>query len=448
MRKEIISILLLLTALFPLSVLTSPSTATPTTSLSVKPQVLTGLEIGVSFTINITVTNVTDLYGWQFSLYYNPSILNATGKSEGPFLKQDGASTFYYIVDFTDNYNATHGKITLTSTRLQPAEKGVNGTGTLATITFKTLAYGNSPLDLADTKLSDSTEPFPNLIPHEVQHGRVHVGLIDIAIINVAAPLNVPKGNLALINVTVENQGIITETFDVTVNYDATTIGTQTVTNLTATEIRTLTFPWDTTPIPIGEYLLTATATIIPGETDLEDNTYNAGLIYVGRRDIAITNTHPSKTFTNDTIVYINVTVTNKGETTAIFNLTAHRDTNPIETKTNINLAPGATVSLIFTLDTTPLPKGIYTISTTATTLPGETNTADNTFIDGTITETILGDVTGDFKVDILDIATIARAYGAYPGHPRWNPNADLDNNNKIDIIDIAKAAKNYGKEI
>jgi hypothetical protein len=168
----------------------------------------------------------------------------------------------------------------------------------------------------------------------------------------------------------------------------------------------------------------------------------------VGRRDIAITNTHPSKTVTNDTIVYINVTVTNNGETTAIFNLTAHRDTNPIETKTNINLAPGATVSLIFTLDTTPLPKGVYTISTTAEPVPGETNIADNTFIDGTITETILGDVTGDFKVDIIDIATIARAYGAYPGHPKWNPNADLDSNNKIDIIDIAKAAKNYGKEI
>jgi hypothetical protein len=446
--RKTIFILLLLIVSSSLTLLTPQSKATPTTSLSVNPPVFTGLEIGVSFTINITVTNVTDLYGWQFSLYYKSSILNATGKSEGPFLKQDGAQTLFFEVDFTDNYNETHGKITLTSTRLAPAEKGVNGSGTLATITFKTLAYGNTPLQLADTKLSDSAEPFGNLIPHDVYNGRVHVGLIDIAIINVKAPLSVPKGNLALINVTVENQGLVTQTFDVTVNYDATTIGTQTVTNLTPTEIRTLTFPWDTTPIPIGEYLLTATATQIPGEIDLEDNTYNAGLIYVGRRDIAITNTHPSKTVTNDTIVYINVTVTNNGETTAIFNLTAHRDTNPIETKTNINLAPGATVSLIFTLDTTPLSKGVYTISTTAQPVPGETNIADNTFIDGTITETILGDVTGDFKVDIIDIATIARAYGAYPGHQKWNPNADLDNNNKIDIIDIAKAAKNYGKEI
>jgi hypothetical protein len=60
----------------------------------------------------------------------------------------------------------------------------------------------------------------------------------------------------------------------------------------------------------------------------------------------------------------------------------------------------------------------------------------------------LCGDVNCDGKVDILDIATIAKAYGSYPGHPKWNPNVDLDGNNKIDIIDIAKAAKNYGKQI
>jgi len=60
----------------------------------------------------------------------------------------------------------------------------------------------------------------------------------------------------------------------------------------------------------------------------------------------------------------------------------------------------------------------------------------------------LCGDITCDGKVDIIDIATIAKAYGSYPGHPKWNPNVDLDGNNKIDIIDIAKAAKNYGKQI
>jgi hypothetical protein len=58
----------------------------------------------------------------------------------------------------------------------------------------------------------------------------------------------------------------------------------------------------------------------------------------------------------------------------------------------------------------------------------------------------LLTDIDRNGKVDILDVAIAARAYGSYPGHPRWNPKADLDGNNKIDIIDIAKVARDYGK--
>jgi hypothetical protein len=58
----------------------------------------------------------------------------------------------------------------------------------------------------------------------------------------------------------------------------------------------------------------------------------------------------------------------------------------------------------------------------------------------------LLTDIDRNGKVDILDIAIAAKAYGSYPGHLRWNPKADLDGNNKIDIIDIAKVARDYGK--
>jgi hypothetical protein len=54
------------------------SAAAFTTILSVEPSFLTGLETGKSFAVNITVTNVTGLYGWQFALYYKSPILNAT----------------------------------------------------------------------------------------------------------------------------------------------------------------------------------------------------------------------------------------------------------------------------------------------------------------------------------------------------------------------------------
>ncbi|MEM3785459.1 MAG: CARDB domain-containing protein [Candidatus Bathyarchaeia archaeon] len=448
MSKKSYLLITLLIATTTLIFQTPTPSATPTTTLSIEPQVITGLEIGDEFTLNITITDVIDLYAWQLAIYYKSAILNATGYTEGPFLKKDGAPTFFWIVEFTDDYNETHGKIFLTATRTAPAETGVNGSGTLATVSFKTKAYGNTLLYLNETKLTDSAQPFGNPISHEIVHGRVHVGLIDIAIINVQAPISVPKGNIALINVTVENQGRVTQTFDVTLHYNTTPITTQTVTDLAPTQTRTLTFPWDTTPIPVGDYTLTATATELEGETDLEDNTYDAGIIYVGRRNIAIINTHTSKTVTNDTIVYINVTVTNDGEAPATFNLTAHIDTNPIQTKTNINLPPATTTHLIFLLDTTPLPKGIYTISVTATQIPGETYTQDNTLTNGIITETILGDVDGNFEVNILDISKIAVAWQTTPGDPTWNPNADLDNNNLINILDMTKAAVNFGQKI
>jgi hypothetical protein len=59
---------------------------------------------------------------------------------------------------------------------------------------------------------------------------------------------------------------------------------------------------------------------------------------------------------------------------------------------------------------------------------------------------TLLGDLNKDGIVDITDIATAALAFGSYPGHPRWNPNADIDQDRKVDIKDIGIVAQNFGQ--
>jgi hypothetical protein len=163
-----------------------------------------------------------------------------------------------------------------------------------------------------------------------------------------------------------------------------------------------------------------------------------------GLHDIGVQNVVPHKTVVGEGhSIFINITIKNWGRSET-FNVTVYANTTNIGTQL-VTIASGNSTTVTFTWNTTGFVKGNYTIKAVADTVPGETNTEDN--VEATvITETILGDVTGDFKVDILDIANIAKAYGTYPGHPRWNPNADLDDNNKIDIIDIAKAAKNYGK--
>ncbi len=55
------------------------------------------------------------------------------------------------------------------------------------------------------------------------------------------------------------------------------------------------------------------------------------------------------------------------------------------------------------------------------------------------------GDVNGDGKVDISDLAMVGVAFGSIPTSPRWNPNADFDHDGVIDINDLTIVASNFG---
>jgi len=57
-----------------------------------------------------------------------------------------------------------------------------------------------------------------------------------------------------------------------------------------------------------------------------------------------------------------------------------------------------------------------------------------------------LGDVNFDGVVDMRDVYIVARSFGSYPDHPRWNFIADMNNDNKVDMRDIYLAIKNFGK--
>jgi len=104
----------------------------------------------------------------------------------------------------------------------------------------------------------------------------------DVAVINVSvSPTTVAAGETVTINVTVENQGSDYENFTVTVYYDDTAIASQNVINLFPSWNTTLTFYWDTTGMPRGNYTIKAEASIVPGETDIEDNTFTNGKVKV-----------------------------------------------------------------------------------------------------------------------------------------------------------------------
>jgi hypothetical protein len=89
------------------------------TVLYIDPPIKTGLSAGDTFKVNVSVSNVVDLYAWQFSLYYRGDVLNATKIEEGPFLKThpDTDQTLLVTPIFTDSYNTTHGLIISSDTR-------------------------------------------------------------------------------------------------------------------------------------------------------------------------------------------------------------------------------------------------------------------------------------------------------------------------------------------
>ncbi len=57
----------------------------------------------------------------------------------------------------------------------------------------------------------------------------------------------------------------------------------------------------------------------------------------------------------------------------------------------------------------------------------------------------VVGDVDGDLKVDITDLALVARSFGAARGSTNWNSAADLTNDGVIDIADLAIVARYFG---
>lgn len=64
------------------------------------------------------------------------------------------------------------------------------------------------------------------------------------------------------------------------------------------------------------------------------------------------------------------------------------------------------------------------------------------------MTRTFSGDLNCDFTVTIQDIETVVEAFGSRPMHQKWNPIADLDENDLINIVDVALVARELGKKL
>lgn len=95
----------------------------------------------------------------------------------------------------------------------------------------------------------------------------------DIAIISVTTPVTrVYLGTSIPVTVEVRNEGTEIENFNVTAYCNETAIETKMVTDLDFGESREQEFIWDTTYVELGNYTISANATKVEGEEDIDDN--------------------------------------------------------------------------------------------------------------------------------------------------------------------------------
>jgi hypothetical protein len=116
------------------------------------------------------------------------------------------------------------------------------------------------------------------------------------------------------------------------------------------------------------------------------------------------------------------------------------------------DLLPTNSITFVFLWNTTDVPQCNYTISAKATRVPGETNTTDNTFIDGKvqvkITGYIVGDLDGDGDVDSTDFYLFSGKYGSEEGDEIYDAKCDFDCDGDVDSFDFYLFSGKYGQSI
>jgi len=187
------------------------------------------------------------------------------------------------------------------------------------------------------------------------------------------------------------------------------------------------------------------------------------GKVYVGAHDsklyafadhdIAIYDVAPSKIVVGSGYsLSIEAYVVNEGYYTETFNVLAYANTTLLASQA-VTLSSGKSETIALMWNTTGFAKGNYIIKAVADTLSGETDTTDNTHIDGWVFITIPGDVNADQTVNILDCIIIANHFGHKNGHTpstkEWITclNSDINCDLKVNILDCIILAGYFGQK-
>jgi hypothetical protein len=149
--------MLLVSVLFSVSLAGVGVVSASSTSMYIDPPVIwdPNMVPCTTFTMEISVDYVKQLWGYQFTMSFNPDVLHGVSVENGPFLGSEGGSVLVAPGEGFDNEAGTLG---LFGAALYPKRFFPTGGGILAYITFHVVGYGASPIRFdANTGLSNKT---------------------------------------------------------------------------------------------------------------------------------------------------------------------------------------------------------------------------------------------------------------------------------------------------
>lgn len=426
-----------------------------------------------SFKENITVINVVDLYAFEFWIDYNTTMLDTVSIQVNPAFPP--GQTLVEILE-------VEGRLHVKGWLLPPAPS-LNGNIVLATIEFHVTSTGETPIDLHDVSMEDSSgEAIPVNEPLDGYFNNMLITRMFVYPPELIDP-TMKMGDIFNIDIKIEN-AIDMYDYEFKLSYDTnvlTCLGAYVIPPINDTHFTVEMQINDTAGViwvyvqyyppaePFSIYEATTVTRIIfqvqnYGQTVLDlyntrisdveggskSHVVEDGFFATLLRDVAIVSvrvTSSNKVYPGR-VVTIEVIAMNRGNmTTETFDVTAYYDSNVIGTE-SVTVPPWSNVTVMFYWNTTGLtPCSNFTISARASEVPYELNVTNNVMYDGWVKIKMVGDVNGDGVIDILDVVMVTSIYHHDENDPDWNPDADLAPPwGYIDIFDLVTLTSKYGQ--
>ncbi len=168
MKKGPISLAFLIMLVLSLTANTKLAFSQDLPLVYVDPDTITGLAPSQNFTITVKVANITNLYGFDIRVRWDPAVIDYVSHIS-KFPADDYPDGILWEPGFQlmDQVNKSTGTYWMSATSLEPAPS-FNGTGTFFEMTFHVETVGRSLIEIYFHDLADrSADP----IEHNVQHG-------------------------------------------------------------------------------------------------------------------------------------------------------------------------------------------------------------------------------------------------------------------------------------